>query len=432
MTRASTYTLLSLDRYAGIVGITPAHFAGGVSGTVFPLTNRCSDVWAQYSWQASDAVSREDLALEIANAEQDIANVIGWWPAPTWIAQEVHDYPRHHRPEVYALGGVNVRGGRKSVTAKYAKVISPGRRAVTFVASPSVAGGAVVFSDDDGDGFDETVTVTAATTLTDECELHVYFTGQGGAQEEEIRPARSQAIAGGVFTAVFWSWQFLDPDLWDQIPTNDYNAIDLDDPASYVAAVDVYQEYTDTTSASAQFYWEPQPSLTTSSICSVCLGTGCAACQLTEQDGCVHIRDAERGVLVPTPATYDRESGAWATVQYSICRDPDQVKVWYYAGDLSNENRRGIACDPLSNWWAQTIAMLATARLERPFCNCGPATALAMQWRKDMAFVGETSHNLPYALFDNPFGTRYGEIRAWQRISRTMRDGVTSGVAAIG
>ena len=292
---------------------------------------------------------------------------------------------------------------------------------------PAVAGGTIVFSDADGDGFDETVTITQATALTDECEVKVYFTGHAGDPEWEIRPARTKAIAGGTFTATFWAWQLIDPDNWEQLPIEGFTHINLDG-AVYVAQVDVYREYTDTTATASAFYWEPQP--TTTAVCAACLGAGCVACQLTEQEGCLHIRDAERGVVVPAPATYDEDDSAWDTNAFSLCRDPDQVKLYYYCGDLSHLNLAGRTCAPLSNWWAQTIAMLATARLERPFCKCGNAEALARQYMTDLAFQQDHSFNVAFDLLDNPFGTRYGEMRAWQRVSK-LASGRRTGATAI-
>lgn len=417
MARASIPTLLALDRWASILGVAPAHFNQGVSAIVFPLTNSCPDVYYQYSWQATGSVSREDLALEIANAERDIAEAIGWWPAPTWIAQDVAMYPRHHRRDLYNLGGTNVRGQLKSVEANYGKVIEPGQRALSDrIGQPAVGGPAtseLAFTSEDTDTFAETATVTQETTETDECEVKVYFTGHAGDPEWEIRPARTRAITGGTFTATFWSWQLVDPDLWEEIPTLNFGAVDLD-AAVYVTQVDVYREYNDPTATSAVFYWEAQPD----AVCSVCAGTGCTACQLTIQNGCAHIRDAERGLLVPTPATYSGD--AWGRASWSVCRDPDQVKLYYLCGDLSWLNLGGRRCDPLSDWWAQTIAMLATARLERPLCSCGNSAALAKQWREDLAFVGEKSHTVPFELLSNPFGTRRGEILAWQRVSKLV------------
>ena len=277
MSRASTPTLLSLDRWASILGVVPAHFNTGVSGTVFPFTSQCTQVWWQYAWQSVDRVSREDLALEIALAEREIAEQLRWWPAPVWIAQDVEMYPQFHRPDYWSSGAVNVRAAHKSIRTDYGKVIEPGQRAVTLIPNP-----VLTFTQVDADDYAETATVT--TTLTNECEIKVYFSGHNGDPEWEIRPARTKAIALGSFTATFWAWQLIDPDLWEALPTSiDAEAINLDDTV-YVADVEVYREYNDPTATSTVFYWEESPSLLTM-ICGSCGGTGCERCSLTAGTG---------------------------------------------------------------------------------------------------------------------------------------------------
>ena len=428
MSIAFTPTLLSLDYFSFLLGMSGANFNQGTSAVIFPSAISCSVVTWQYAWQHADTISREDIAIEISIAEEDIAEQLGYWPAPKWIAQDVKQYPRHHRPDVFSGGGINVRGGSKSVKTRYGRIIAPGRRAVSEVKVPTV-GVEVTFSSEDSiAGFDETVTVEVATTLTDECEIKVYFAGHGGDPEWEIRPARTKAISAGTFTATFWAWQFIDPDEWTVIPTLDLTAIDLDD-AVYVDSVDVYREYNDTSAVTAVFYWEPTPGSTTIA-CPSCGGTGCTVCQLTTQNGCIHIRDAVRGYVVPYPATFDTDEEAWGATAWTECRDPDMVKVYYYCGDLSDRNLTGYTCDPLSLYWAQAIAAMATARLERPICSCGNSTALAKKWQMDRALSGQSSKAMSMSLLDNPFGTREGEILAWQRVHRHKKRG-GAGVTAI-
>ena len=114
-------------------------------------------------------------------------------------------YPRFHRPDSFLYGGINIRGGNRSVKTRYGKIIAPGRRAVGEVKVPTV-GIEVSYSSEDGiAGFDETVTVEVDTTLTDECEIKVYFAGHGGDPDWEIRPARTKSISLGKFTATFWA-----------------------------------------------------------------------------------------------------------------------------------------------------------------------------------------------------------------------------------
>jgi hypothetical protein len=422
MARASTYTLLPLDEYARILGISPPHFNQAAGATVFPANGSCPDVWWQYAWQHNDQVSREDLATAIRSAEDEIARFVGYYPAPVWIAGEPHQYPRPFARNTYGFG-VNVRGQGKSIKLDFNKLQSPGRRAVTLIE----AGATVTYSDPDSDGYDELATITASTTLTDECELKIYFAGEGGDQEWEVRPVLTKTISGGVVTFTVESWKLIDPDLWEQYPNVAFNdktgalkSIDLEAAASYVSTVDVYREFTDTTAVSAQFFWERQPNLTgVPTCCTSCGGIGCEVCTLRTQDGCFQVRGVDNGLAVPFSASYDADTAAWQRSAWLECREPDQVKLWYKAGDLGRKNRRGDTCQELSRWWAQTIAWLATARLERPLCSCGNSTNLAEAWMKDLAISKEgESIFVSENDLDNPFGTKKGEIMAWKRLSK--------------
>jgi hypothetical protein len=437
MARASTPTLLSLDRYAQILGIAPPAFNTGVSNIIFPGDLACH-TWYQYEWQAHDAVSREEVAREIAIAEQDIANFMGWWPAPRWIAQDVKMYPRFHRPEYYSGGGINLRGQLKSIKATYGKIIEPGQRAVTYIGTATAQGApcSKTFSDEDGDGFDETVTVSCTgVTTTDECEIKVYFEGHNGEPEWEIRPARDKSIVAGTFTATFYAWQLIDPDLWELFPTHvdgGTPTVNLDAGASYVTEVDIYREYNDPTATSAVFYWEPEPSSIGGGMCSCCGGTGCARCSLTEQEGCATIRNAELGILSSAPATYNADTEAWDSAGWSVCRNPDQMKVYYYCGNLSELNRAGRRCDGLSAQWARIIAFLATARLRRPLCDCSGVSSLVEWLQTDTAMsTREQTYTVLWDDLSNPFGTRRGEMEAY-RHCRSLEPGKISGAGAVG
>ncbi|MHC4736652.1 MAG: hypothetical protein ACYTDW_19680 [Planctomycetota bacterium] len=285
-------TLLSLAYYAQIMGINPVHFQGAAGDIVFPA-GRCSDIWPRWSWQADDRVSHEELARVIYDAEQDIARELGHFPAPTWIAQEQHRFPRHHRPDVYRRDGLNVRAQRVSIRTRYAKLIQGGRRAVSLVGTATTAGGSLAYTDEDSDGYAETATITLATALTDTCEIKVYFAGTSGDQAWEIRPARSKTLAGGNIVMVFPSWLFIDPDLQGAYPTTaGFSAIDVTTVTPLVTSVDVYREYNDFTANAATFFWEHQPArLAVGSLCTSCGGSGCAACSLISQDGCLSVRD---------------------------------------------------------------------------------------------------------------------------------------------
>lgn len=416
-------THLALFRYAKILGIAPLHFAGAVASSLDPQVfpnEGCDAIWPRHSWQDSDQVSHEDLARAIYDAEHDIAAVLGHPVAPQWIAEEVQPWPRYYRRDLHGLRR-NVQGQNIGIKAKWGKVSAGGRRKVTSVGTATTTGGSLAYQDLDGDGFAERARIQLATSLTDVNEIKAYFTGKSGAQTWEIRPCLSKAINGGVLTMTFPSWLFVSPDLQAAYPTSDGPAaIDCSTTANFVTAVDVYRETNDATQASAQLVWEPQADNgLTLSVCTSCGGSGCAQCALTTQDGCLTVREPDLGIVAPVAATYDADNAQWTAANWTRCHEPVQVKLWYRAGAFGNEYLRGESYDPLSDDLAHAIAWLATARLERAFCQCGNATALADHWREDLAKSTQSaSQILAMTLLDNPFGTRRGEIMAWQRISK--------------
>jgi len=417
-------TLLSLGRYSRIVGANPVHFQGAVSTLVFPvIANSCQDVMPRYNWQAGDRVSHERLAEEIQRAESDIEALMGYWPAPEYFEQDVRNFPHFHRRDLWRRYGRDVRGARIAVKLGTGKIISPGQRAATLIGTATVAGGTLVYSDEDSDTFYETATITLPTTVTDPCEVHLYITGTSANPAWELRPVVSKSISGGILTIVMRAWWMINPEYQAAYPTTEgYSAINLAlgaTPTQYLTTVDVYRVYTDTTATSAVFYWEPTPQLDRA-VGSSCGSADCAACALTSQNGCFHVRDPDAGRVVPTPATYNASTGAWSTVCFTACRDPDMVKFYYYAGHLSRDWLSGRSCDPLEDTFARAIAYMATARLERPLCSCANSRAFYERMRADMALVtsGGASFLTSERDLDNPFGTRVGEVEAYRMLMK--------------
>jgi hypothetical protein len=396
-----------------MVGIAPLHFAGATAASlnpaVFPTGSACGDVWPRYDWQKSDQVSHEGLAYAIKDAEETLAREVGYWPAPTWIAGEQAMFPRDfYHESIYQTH--DLRGFRKGINARYGRIISGGQRAVTLLDTPRVT-----YSDEDSDGLSETATITVIgiTETTDACECKVYFEGMDGVEEWEVRPARSKTLVAGTLTIVMDSWLLIDPELLAVYPTDDgFQAVDVSTTANFVANVDVYYEYNDRSEASAIFAWENGAP---GCLCTDCSGAGCPACSDTEQDGCIQVRDPKAGIVVPVPATYS--DGSWSVSAFDICRAPDKVELYYYAGDQSNEYLRGTSCDPLSDQWAWCIIRLAIARLERPPCSCNRLKNMFDYLREDLSVsLPGRSYFSGDDVRVNPFGTHRGELMAWKHV----------------
>ena len=421
------YTLLSLDRFAQILGINPANFNSATGGSIFS-GSQCSDLWYQHDWQNYDRVSRECLANAILEAETDLMKVVQYPLAPIWIAEEVHPYPTHHRTDVYG-GVLNNRYQHKGLHTNLYKVLSGGIRAVTLVESGIVP----TYLDLDHDGLFETARISCATTETDVREIKVYFHDMAGEQEWEIRPCKTKKIVAGTFTADFWLWQLIEPSLREEFSSGDDvtpidisggsafipgdpfgNPVTQDVPAvlpnSVVDEVDVYREYNDNTANSVELYWEDSDDI-----------------GYDTQTGTLIVRDPELGWVVPSPATYNTD---WITQPFTCGREPDLVKLWYQAGNVDTRYYQSKSFDPLSDYWAKIIAMVATARLDRDICGCGCGNTETMfaYWREDMTLsdAGKSHYvNFSGDTLDNPLGTHRGEVMAWNKIrTETKLDGV--------
>lgn len=415
MSRDTQPTLLSLNNYARWLGLDPLHFAGGFSD--LRPGGSCNDIWLQYDWQDGNKASRHQLAGLIAKAEEDIALYAGYWPAVVWVSDEWQPYPRPHRRGLYGTGYTQ-RGDHKPMNAKWGYVWYGGQRATDFLAVDNWDA-----LDADGDGYPEWVVFTMPGMDADlnPCEVRAYFkeylevdkvncrtdpNSAGADPAWEVRPAFA-SMDGTTLTVRIPKWCLFKPHLQEAL---DATGIDADDVASYVDELLFYREYNDP-SGQAQFLWgEP--------------GCQTAACAKAVQTGCLDVRDPRSGIMVPQPGTYDADSGTFTYTSWTEGREPDSVRFWYRAG-YQPEVAPG--CDPLSGYWANLIAILATARLERPLCACSAAQSKADQWRADITYAGEHSFQLGMDALECPLGHRRGEVHVWKHL--TGRPGLIKGKA---
>lgn len=398
MARSDVKTWLPIDRWAEIVGLHPLHWNGLHSNDLVPGTV-CGDVWFQYSWQHSDRVGHEDVAMAIQQAEMEISAEVGFNLLPDWTVAERLQYPKPGVPGVINISGMNPTGRYNSVELRRAHVISGGIRTKSLIE----AGAGYVRSDVDSDGFQETCTVTVATTVTDPNEIHLYYPSHDGEDGWEIRPIKV-TISGGNAVIVFKIWQIAAANKMDAFNPE---PLDAEAVASYESSVDVYRVYNNP-STQAQFMWENDP------FYGGC-GT-CQACQFGTQVGCFHLRDARLGIAVPTPATWDSDNNYFTATEWYGCRAPDQVRFWYYSGyEDKNLIRSKVE---MAKFWEYAVAFYAASKLDRPVCGCSNVEQYIEHWRVDaMANDQESvSINITPEILANRLGTTLGGIFAYRRV----------------
>jgi len=407
MARAETVTWLSLDRWCQIIGTNPYHFNGVYTALSPNLScNAGMDTWFQAAWQSAGKVSREDLAHAISDAEGILQSFVGYNLLPDWTIDDRFLTVRPAIRELFSTG-FNPRFLSKSIQTtdsdhRRGYVISGGQKAKTNIA----ASAAIVRSDADGDGYSETCTVTVASTVTPE-EVRVYFAGMLGAEEWELRPVKVVA-SGANLVITFKIYQVPNPGLWDRINAA---GIDGDVAGNFQTTVDVYRVYNDP-SAPLTMLWEPDQR----NSCN-CGQATCTACTFATQSGCVHVRDGRLGILAYSPASWDASAGQFNAADFSVCRDPERLRVWYYSGwRKETGDPRYRATADMDPYWESAVAYLATALLEREICACNNVQYFIDHWREDVARSNRdySIQNNP-ATLGSPFGTKRGQLYAYQR-----------------
>jgi hypothetical protein len=408
MARARTKTLLPLDTWAEIVGLDPRHF-NQVTTAAKPNT-LCSQVMKQYAWQESGQVGREDVAQAIAQAEQMVTAELGYTPLPDWVVDERVRTSQPGIPNVINIGHSDARGFAMPAFLRRKHFITGGIEAKVVIEAEA----AVVYTDEDGDGYAETATITVATTVTDPDEIAVYFPGESARDEWEVRPLndpltrrRSVTIAGGNVVIVMAAEQLVDPGLWDALNPV---AVDGNNAANFQVEMDVYRHFNDP-QQQVTLMWLP-----TAQFCD-CGTTGCVTCAHTVQTGCLVARDQRNSIANFSAATWNATDEAFDTATPTLSRIPENLRVWYYAGlrDQDHAIAPRLEMDPAM---ARHISYLALLHLPRPVCTCDAVKTLFADKRTDLALrVGTQASSQSYQLsprhLNNPWGTQRAAIDAW-------------------
>jgi hypothetical protein len=288
-----------------------------------------------------------------------------------------------HRPD-YAVEHVVLnpyeRLRRQLVQTRYHHVQAIGQRATTVIESSAT----VVYSDEDGDGVDETATITVPTTVTDVTEIQTFFRVADGApgaadRRYEIEPL-TVTLSGGnaIITgarALFvkpsiWKVPYLAPN-WNSSSKNYGSTMVV---GNFVTEVDVYRVYPDATNAVAY------------GVARNC------TCGYETEYGSANILDSRLGMLELCPPSPCH------------CGYFRYVDIHYMAGiPLTVENTP----DPTLEL---AFVRLTNAMIPRTPPNLTDNSIFV--WVND-ATVYTEGEALPW-WENNPFGARVGQIDAWR------------------
>lgn len=417
MARASTRTLLPLDRFFKVIGLNPLHANQVVVDGDSPITGdpmapatTCGMPILQYSWQADDRVGREEIAIAIADAEALLTQWLGYTPLPTWVADEHVEMVQPANPTLLNAAGVDPRGFWNSLQLSRGYVVSGGVEAWSQIQLAA----AIVYSDQDGDGYDETATITVNTTVTEPDEIAIAYPGKIAANDYtwEIRPTTVTIdTVAGTATIICRREQLVDPALMEALSVEQ---VDGQDDTKFLATVDVYRHYNDP-STQVQFLYDQ-------TWCDCLNGDGCSRCEGVSQNGCLKVRDSRRSLAMAQPGTWNATDSRFDTAYWSQYRMPDRARVWYRAGWRDNTQRLpSVQMDPQ---YERAIAYLALGMLDRPLCACESLKAFTGYWSDDLAATsssptgGTQTYRMSDAQLENPFGTTRAALFAWKLVQQ--------------
>lgn len=407
-------THLTLDRFARLLGIPPMHF-WGVNIPEMEKNATCSESWFQHAWQGTDRVSRDDVAEAIAEAERDIEQLVGYRLLPTWETDEWQPTIRPFRRDAVNWRSADVLGRAQLVFGRWGHLLSGGIRSTTTIE----AGAAVAYTND-------SVMIpaswknlaTVVVSLSDEVpddEIAVFYPGHAGDDHWRIRPvAVAHSATTLVYTITFAREMAMIPAFFDSYDLAVLRPALGTDDANFLATVDVARVYNDP-QQQATMLWEG-PS---------CGCGGGHACSYGVQTAMLALRgDPRLSAFIFDAAEWNADTQEFHGVPMSVCRQPDLIRLWYYAGWRDKSSRHPLI--ELDDQWARIVAYYAASKLDRPVCSC--STAAFHTWQTDLAFSEAGSYAMSPSDLGNPFGTRRGAVQAWRRV---RAPGVAVGRAAL-
>lgn len=421
---------LPLETFREQLGYHPLWFWGMTDDTE-PLntgSSNCRGVVKEHAWQDRDQAGRSDIRKAIAKAERRLQEHLRYYPAPTYIEEEVA-WPRMGDKRFIRGGPYDADGRWLNVKLKNGWVKVAGVEARTLVVSDTT----VNYIDDDGDGYLDTAIIGPITTsvVTDIKEVSLYFSsidrfGADSAISEKwrISPIVS-TISGGQLTIRAPAWLFVQPRKYAGI-----NPPDIDpngSPSPFVSTVDVYRRYTkvdgtSTTDSQAVIIWETRPSHGWWCACSTCGGDPFAGspddpAATARAIARVGVRDSKNGIVTPAEVVYNSATGVFSSLSWWVCEEPDRVIVRYLAGYPLDEDGQ------MSALFREIVPIMAAAELARPISGCAEANRLLYYWQQDLSKVGAEKDLYASSadIMDNPFGTRRGHVYAWRKVMHLAR-----------
>lgn len=349
-----TDSAVKLARYAQLAQYAEDQFFGIDNAATQQAA--CKPVWTHDM--------RAMIAKYLAEAQEELEQVIGYPLFPRWMVNEQQPYSF----PVHARWGKVIEGGFRN-TATIRAVA-----AVSHATDPAIVG-------------------PYATTVTNEDEIFVFHPGT----EIEIQPS-AITLGGGTVTLAIPRARLVATDSQDNPDDGwDYADVPPSGTTPFESTVDIVRVYNDP-SIQGGLIW---PHRSTSSCDCGCV-TCCGTCAEYSANGCLYVRSGEIGSVDVLDAAYAAETGWTAACPTCYCEDPEYLRLNYRAG-----------LTPLTRQAEDAIIRLAHSKMPQAPCGCG---TIQEMWTRDR----NMPDNMTLEQANCAFGKSDGAYWAWRQANMMM------------
>lgn len=346
---------VSLARYAKLIGYSEPSFWG--VNIENPYIYGCDPLWDEYQ--------RMSIQNALAEAQQEVEQLVGYPLCPTYISGTYDDNPRWVDQQCY----------KHQVITRYPRLIAAGVPVVEVIASSSE----IDYESIIGIGVIGPLATSAASTD----EIKIFYPGS----DRQITPSKL-TLSSGNLTIEIPRYRMVKQEFLNFVE----GGVDYEILGNFISTVDVKRVYTD-------------PSTQAVLVRPNCRNNSCAnGCYECTQSACMYLRDPYLGVVDISPATWDADLSEWKT--NVLCRSNYSIaRLNYLAGvktlDLQAE---------------MVIVRLAHSKMGRPPCQCDKTNQM---WKWDYETTGAVTRE----RVNCPFGLSNGAWHAykWAMAMKSMR-----------
>lgn len=329
---------VSLSRYAKLIGYEEAAFWGVLWENQY--LRGCDPLWSEYQ--------RMSIQNALAEAQQEIEQVVGYPLCPTYISGEYSDNPRWVDQQCY----------KHQLITRYPRILAVGVPVTEVIES----GAAVNHFSADGVGVIGPLSTSAESVE----EIKIFYPDSN----REISPSKITLSSGSV-TIEIPRYRMVKQEFLNFVE----GGVDYPVLGNFISEVDVKRIYTDSSEQAVMV----RPNCRNNSCVS-----GCYECT---HSACMYVRDAYLGIVNISPATWNEDLGEWRTNTLCLTGRYSLVRLNYLAGVRSLDLQAEMA-----------IVRLAHSKMGQPPCQCDKTSQM---WKWDYDVTGAVTRervNCPFGL----------------------------------